>query len=112
MPREGEEDGKTYHFLKNDVFDQAVSDDAFVEWCHVHQNRYGTLKSEIEEAVTHGRHALLEIDTQGARKVRPQYGRLVSVFISPPSFDELSRRLRGRNTESEDVIQRRLKGRS
>ena len=108
--REGEVDGRDYDFVDDDAFDQLVEEDAFVEWAHVHNNRYGTRDSRLEEMAASGKIPLLDIDVQGGVNVIDQYGpELVSVFLFPPSWAELERRLRSRATDSDEVIATRLK---
>ena len=107
-PREGEVDHQDYHFVTEAEYDRLLEQDAFLEHAEVHAHRYGTLKSEVEERVARGQNVLLDIDTQGALQVMEKAPDAVSVFILPPSFQELERRLRGRRTETEADIQRRL----
>ena len=107
-PREGEVNHKDYHFVTDEEYDRLLSEDAFLEHAEVHAHRYGTLKSEVEERIARGQNVLLDIDTQGALQVMEKAPDAVSVFILPPSFQELERRLRGRQTETEADIQRRL----
>ena len=107
-PREGEVDHKDYHFVTEAEYDRLLEEDAFLEHATVHAHRYGTLKSEVEERIARGQNVLLDIDTQGALQVMEKAPDAVSVFILPPSFRELERRLRGRQTETEADIQRRL----
>ncbi|ABY23692.1 guanylate kinase [Renibacterium salmoninarum ATCC 33209] len=108
-PRPGEIDGVHYFFKTADEFDQLVADGAFLEWAVVHgRNRYGTLRSTVEDAVAAGRSVLLEIDLQGARQVKAAVPEARFVFFAPPSWDELVRRLIGRGTETEQEQQRRL----
>lgn len=110
-PKRGREtDGVEYHFVDDAEFDRLVAEDAFVEWAHVHERRYGTRKLHIAEMQARGQFPLLDLDVQGGKHVIDLYGDgLVSVFIFPPSWEELERRLRGRGTDSEDVIATRLK---
>jgi len=114
-PRKGEADGKDYYFIDQKEFQRRVKNNEFVEHAEVHGNFYGTLKSEIIERVRAGRDVILDIDIQGAFQIREQarqYSLLAKctefVFLGPPSFDELERRLRGRGTDKEDVIKKRL----
>ena len=107
-PREGEVDHREYHFLSEEEYAQLVSADAFLEHAEVHGHHYGTLKSEVVERIARGQNVLLDIDTQGALQVLGKMPEAVSIFILPPSFTELERRLRGRQTESEEDIARRL----
>lgn len=107
-PREGEVDGVHYHFLTNEQFDQLVAENAFVEYASVHGNRYGTLKSEVDERMEKGQNVLLDIDTQGALHVMEEMPWCVSLFILPPSYKALRERLAGRGTETEEQIERRF----
>ena len=107
-PREGEVDGTSYYFLTEEEFDRKIEEDAFLEWAHVHKNRYGTLKSEVDRLFAQGNSVILEIDVQGAFAVRKQRPDAVLIFIVPPSMEVLEQRLRGRGTEDEDSIRVRL----
>ena len=107
-PREGEVNHRDYHFVTEEEYDRLLEEDAFLEHAAVHGHRYGTLKSEVEERIARGQNVLLDIDTQGALQVMDKAPDAVSIFVLPPSFEELERRLRGRQTESEADIQRRL----
>ena len=107
-PREGEVNHRDYHFVTEAEYDELVAQDAFLEHAEVHGHRYGTLKSEVEKRIADGQNVLLDIDTQGALQVMEKAPDAVSVFILPPSFQELERRLRGRQTEAEADILRRL----
>ena len=108
-PRPGEEHGVHYFFVSDEEFDQMIEDGELLEWAVVHQQaRYGTPKTPVLAALAAGRLALLEIDLQGARQVREQMSEARFVFLAPPSWDELVRRLVGRGTESEAERERRL----
>lgn len=108
-PRPGETDGVHYFFVQPDEFDAFIENGDMLEWAVVHgHNRYGTIRSKVQEAVDAGRHVLLEIDLQGARQVRESLPEAKFVFLLPPSWDELVRRLIGRGTETEAEQQRRL----
>ncbi len=106
--RRGEVDGVDYHFWTRERFEEAKARDGFLEWAEVHGNCYGTLRSEVEPYLDRGIGVLLDIDVQGAEQVRARCPDHVSIFVKPPSLEELERRLRGRGTESEEAIQRRL----
>ena len=106
-PREGEVDGVHYHFLTEAQYDELLAKDAFLEHATVHDHRYGTLKEEVYGRMERGQNVLLDIDTQGAFNVMASAPDCVSVFILPPSYAELRRRLEGRNTELPEVIERR-----
>jgi len=103
-PRPGEEDGVHYHFLDRETFLQYREKDAFLEWAEVYGNYYGTLKAETERVLASGRNVILEIDTQGAMNVKKSCPEGVSVFILPPSLEELSRRIIGRGTETPESL--------
>ena len=108
--RPGEVNGLHYWFLSDDEFDQLVDSGGLLEWATVHgAARYGTLRRPIEEAVTGGHTVILEIDLQGARQVKQSWPGAYFIFLSPPSWEELVRRLRGRGTESEQQQARRLR---
>jgi guanylate kinase len=107
-PRPGEVDGRDYRFTDVDTFKAMVERGEFLEWAEVHGNYYGTSKSWIQAELAAGRDVLLEIDWQGARQVRNLFPQAVGIFILPPSLEELERRLRGRRTDSDEVIARRL----
>lgn len=107
-PRPGEVDGKDYHFVTNEEFDRMVEKNGFLEYATVHANRYGTPVQPVLEAIEKGLNMVLDIDPQGALKVMEAMPDCVSVFILPPSYSELRRRLVGRNTESPEDVERRL----
>lgn len=117
-PRGEEEDGLDYHFLTKDRFEELIRENAFIEYASVHGNYYGTLKGPIEEVLSEGNSMILDIDVQGAAKVREYVRALpdddplkvgyVDIFVNPPSIDELRSRLEGRGTDSREVIERRL----
>jgi guanylate kinase len=107
--RPGEEDGVHYHFVSEAEFDRLVADDELLEWAVVHKGaRYGTPRRPVEEALAAGRPALLEIDLQGARQVRERMPEALFVFLAPPSWEELVRRLVDRGTEDAAERERRL----
>jgi guanylate kinase len=108
-PRPGEIDGVHYWFVSDEEFDRMVEHGELLEWALVHgAARYGTPRAPVEEALAAGRPALLEIDLQGARQVRETMPEALFVFLKPPSWDELVRRLVGRGTEDEVERERRL----
>jgi guanylate kinase len=108
-PRPGEQDGVHYHFVDDARFDEMIAGGELLEWAVVHgQNRYGTPRGPVEQALAEGKAALLEIDLQGARQVRRTMPTARFVFLAPPSWDELVRRLVGRGTESPQERERRL----
>ncbi len=108
-PRPGEVDGVHYHFVSDAEFDRMVAEEDLLEWAVVHKAaRYGTPRRPVEEALAAGRPAMLEIDLQGARQVRRTMPQALFVFLAPPSWEELVRRLVGRGTETEEERERRL----
>ena len=117
-PRGEEEDGLDYHFKTKERFEELIREDAFIEYAKVHDHYYGTLKAPIEEVLAEGNSMILDIDVQGAAKVRDYVRRLpntdplkigyVDVFVNPPSLEELRARLEGRGTDAPDVIEKRL----
>ena len=108
-PRGQEKHGREYFFVSQAEFDTMIQGDAFVEWAHVHSQRYGTSKKSIEERITQGADVILEIDFQGALQIKKVFANAVSIFILPPSWEELRSRLERRGEDSEDVIELRLK---
>ena len=117
-PRGEEEDGLDYHFLGKERFEELIAGNAFIEYASVHGNYYGTLKSPIEEVLAEGNSMIMDIDVQGAAKVRdyvrslpntdPMKVGYVDIFIDPPSMEELRARLEGRGTDAPAVIEKRL----
>ena len=103
-PREGEIDGVNYHFVTKEQFEKLIENDEMLEWARYGGNYYGTPRFAVERGLAAG----LEIEVKGAQQVRRRCPEAVSVFIMPPSFEELSNRLHGRNTESEEKIMERL----
>ena len=109
-PRAGEVNGQHYHFVDVPTFRALRDKGEFLEWAEVHNNYYATSKTWLESQIASGKDILLEIDWQGAQQVRKVFPKAVGVFILPPSVEELERRLRGRGTDSEEVIARRVLG--
>ena len=107
-PRSGEVDGVHYSFLSDEEFDRQIESGAFLEWADFAGFRYGTPRESVSGQLAAGLDVLLEIDLQGARQVRTSGAEAILVFLAPPSWDELVRRLTGRGTEDEGVIERRL----
>ena len=108
-PREGEVDGKSYYFLSREDFQTMISENGFLEWAEYSGNFYGTPKKYVEEHLRAGDVVVLEIEVQGAKDVMEKCDGCRSIFIEPPSIDELERRLRGRGTETEEAIRLRLR---
>ena len=108
-PRPGEEDGVHYYFVDHAEFDAMIADGSLLEWAEVHgQNKYGTPRRPVEQALAEGKPVLFEIDLQGARQIRQTMPDARHVFLLPPSWDELVRRLENRGTESAEERERRL----
>ena len=107
--RSGERDGSDYHFVTSPVFRQMIAEGKLAEWAEVHGNLYGTSLETLERGAAEGIDLLLDIDCQGAAQLKKNYRQGVFVFILPPDFTELEKRLRGRHTDSDEVIARRLK---
>lgn len=114
-PRPGEEHERDYFFFSDTEFDRLIAEAAFLEWARVHTNRYGTLRTVVEDKLSRNIDLCINVDVQGASSFREAAGsnpllkqRLVTVFLMPPSLDELRHRLRGRATDPEDEIERRL----
>lgn len=108
--RAGEQDGVQYHFIDRPRFERMIEEDAFLEYADYVGDYYGTPAGPVEQALAEGRDVLLELELVGARQVKRRVPEAVMIFIAPPSLYELERRLRGRGTDSEDVIARRLLG--
>jgi guanylate kinase len=107
-PRPGEVNGREYHFVDDDEFDRLIASGALLEWARFAGHRYGTPREPLNEKLEAGVACLLEIDVAGARQVRRAAPEARLVFLAPPSWDELVRRLSGRGTESAEVLERRL----
>ena len=108
--RPGEAEGVDYHFVDDPAFDRMVEDGDFAEWAYVFDHRYGSPKEPIKEALKVGHDILFDIDWQGTQQLRGAFGTdLVRIFVLPPSMQELERRLRSRGTDSEDVIESRMR---
>jgi guanylate kinase len=107
-PREGEVDGRDYHFLTPEEFDERADAKDFLEFATYSGNHYGTLRSEVERCLEHGKSVVLEIEVQGAQQVRASDLESVQIFIAPPDPSQLRRRLEGRGTDSSDAIDTRL----
>ncbi len=109
-PRHMETPGKDYHFVSREEFQAMAAAGAFVEWAEVHGNLYGTARTEIDRATAEASCTgmIFDIDYQGARQIRAKVPDVIGIFILPPSMDELERRLRGRASETEEVVKRRF----
>ncbi|UCF29917.1 MAG: guanylate kinase [bacterium] len=109
-PRAGEADGADYHFVSRKRFQEMIDNGEFVEWAEVHGNLYGTGRKEIDDTLRKGTDVLLDIDVQGARQIVGTFKESILIFILPPSDEEWLERLRGRGTESEAELKRRIEG--
>ena len=107
-PREGEIDGVNYFFLSHEEFKKKIEDGGFLEHAVFCENYYGTPKDEVLKMIESGKNVILEIEVQGALQVRSHYPEAVFVFVIPPTLEELEKRLRGRGTEEDSVITKRL----
>jgi guanylate kinase len=107
-PRAGEVEGEHYFFLSREAFERQVAEGGFLEWAEFAGNLYGTPRQPVEAQLAAGRPVLLEIELEGARQVRRSFAAGFQIFVEPPSFAELERRIRGRGTDSEEAIGRRL----
>jgi guanylate kinase len=108
-PRGQEKDGREYHFVSDEVFDQMIADSGFIEWAHVHGHRSGTSKTAIQALIAAGRDVILEIDYQGAYQVKSMFANAISIFVLPPSFEELRARIERRGEDAPDKINLRMK---
>ena len=108
-PRGQEKHGREYFFVSESEFNAMVQADAFVEWAHVHNHRYGTSKKAIEERMAQGADVILEIDYQGAIQIKSIFANAIPIFILPPSWDELRSRLERRGEDAPEVIEVRMK---
>lgn len=108
-PRPGEVDGREYFFSTRETFEEKIAQNGLIEYAEYCGNYYGTPRDYVEEQLAKGKDVILEIEIQGMRKVKQMFPRMLPLFVTPPSAAELERRLRGRGTESEEVIQTRLK---
>jgi len=107
-PREGEQDGREYYFVTRERFDELIAEDGFLEHAEYVGNKYGTPKEPVYRMLNEGLDVILEIEVKGFLQVKMACPECVTIFIAPPSFEELENRLRGRGTESEEVINKRL----
>ena len=107
-PRDGETDGIEYRFISREKFREDISQGLFLEYAHVHEDYYGTLKADVERELENGHDVLLEIDVQGALQVREKMPGAILIFVAPPSVEVLEKRLRGRGTEAQGSLNVRL----
>ena len=108
MPREGEEDSKHYYFLERKRFEELINENGFLEWAEFAGNLYGTPGLQVKQKLDSGKKVLLEIELEGARQVRKSCPEAFQIFIAPPNFEELEKRIRERGTETEESIRNRL----
>lgn len=108
-PRPGEIDGKNYYFISRSKFEQLIAQGEFLEWAEFAGNYYGTPREAVLNQIRSGKLVVLEIELEGARQIRASFPGALSIFILPPSFDELEKRIRGRAQDSEEAIARRLR---
>ena len=109
QPRPGEEDGREYFFLKKEQFEQKIAENGLIEYACYCDNYYGTPREYVEQQLSEGRDVILEIEIQGALRIKEQYDDALLLFVMPPSAAELRRRLVGRGTEPEEVIEKRMR---
>jgi guanylate kinase len=107
-PRPGERDGVAYHFVDDAAFDRSIERGELLEWAEYAGHRYGTPRGPLDDAVARGRTVLLEIEVQGALQIRSRMPDALQIFLVPPAFEDLERRLRDRGTEDEATMQARL----
>ena len=107
-PRNGEIEGLHYYFVTRDFFEKAIEKDEFLEYAQFVGNYYGTKKSTVNDMLESGKNVLLEIEVQGAQQVMSKCPEAITIFMVPPSFEELEKRIRGRRSEPEDIVYQRL----
>jgi len=108
QPRSGEVEGEHYFFLNRERFQSLIQEQGFLEWAQFAGNLYGTPKVQIQEKLNKGQKVLLEIELKGARQIRQTFPQAFQIFIAPPNFEELEKRIRGRGSEPEEAITKRL----
>lgn len=106
-PRTGEEDGREYFFLTKEAFEQKIAENGLIEYACYCDNYYGTPRDYVEKQLAAGRDVILEIEIQGAQKIRKQFPTALLLFVMPPDAEELKRRLTGRGTETEEAVDRK-----
>ena len=107
-PRNGEIEGLHYYFVSREFFEKAIENDEFLEYAQFVGNYYGTKKSTVNDMLESGKNVLLEIEVQGAQQVMKKCPEAITIFMVPPSFEELEKRIRGRRSEPEDIVYQRL----
>lgn len=108
LPRSGEIDGTHYYFVSKEYFENAIKEDALLEYAQFVGNYYGTPKFAVDKLLNEGKNVLLEIEVQGAKQVMAKCPDAITIFMVPPSFEELEKRIRGRRSEPEDIVAQRL----
>ena len=108
QPRDGEEDGVDYYFVTREQFEEALKNDELLEWTEFVGNYYGTPAEAVEKLRNEGKNVLLEIEVEGAMQVKNKCPDALTIFITPPSMEELEKRIRGRRSEPEEIVQQRL----
>lgn len=108
--RESEADGRDYFFVDRGTFERMAREGKFVEWASVHGELYGTERKQLDDCLADGKTLLLDVDVQGAMSIMKEFPEAITIFIEPPSLEELERRLRRRGTESDESVRRRLEG--
>ncbi len=106
--RSNETNGVEYYFLTVEEFKKKIENDEFIEWEEIYGDYYGTLKSEVQRAFNEGKHILFELDVKGSLKLKKLYPESILIFIVPPSIEELEKRLKKRNTETQESLQKRI----
>ena len=109
QPRPGEEDGREYFFLQKEQFERKIAENGLIEYACYCENYYGTPREYVEQQLADGKNVILEIEIQGALKIKKQYEDALLLFVMPPSAEELRRRLEGRGTETKEVIDKRMR---
>ncbi|MDE7131268.1 MAG: guanylate kinase [Lachnospiraceae bacterium] len=109
QPRPGEEDGREYFFLQKEQFERKIAENGLIEYACYCENYYGTPREYVEQQLADGKDVILEIEIQGALKIKKQYEDALLLFVMPPSAEELRRRLEGRGTETKEVIDKRMR---
>ncbi|HDQ26681.1 MAG TPA: guanylate kinase [bacterium] len=108
-PRNGEKDGRDYYFFSEDKFKKFIEQGKFLEHARVVGNRYGTLKKTVINSAENGKNVIMDVDVQGMKSIKKRLPESVAIFLKPPSFEELKKRLEGRKTESRESLAKRLK---
>jgi len=107
-PRKGEIDGKDYYFISKQEFLEKIKNNEFLEWTFIYDNYYGTLFKNVNEIINNGKNCLLDVDVQGGTKIKMEFKDSILIFIAPPSFDELKKRIEQRKTDTPESIKERI----